>query len=91
MKRNQHIQFSKIVTAVFASVMLPVSVYVIVRCISLAELAVVSGFAGSLPYITAIVGFVESSVTVVLGYYYRNSEKEKVARARYGVTTGRDF
>ena len=82
--KKRHIQFSKILTGVFASVMLPVSIYVIYQCISLAELAISNGFTGALPYITAIIGFVESSVTIVLGFYYKNSEREKVALAQYG-------
>lgn len=78
------IQYSKILTTVFAAVMFPLSVYVVWRCLELAELAILSGFTGALPYITAIVGFVEAAVMVVLKAYYTNSEKEKVARAQYG-------
>lgn len=33
-----------------------------------------------MPYVTAIVGFVETAVVAVLGFYYDNSMKEKVAR-----------
>lgn len=79
------IQYSKIITSAFAMVMFPTSVYVIVKCLALAELAISTGFTGALPYVTAIVGFVEGSVAIVLRAYYKNSEKEKVARAQYGT------
>ena len=42
-------------------------------------------FNGALPYVTAIVGFVEASVVIVLGCYYDNSKKEKVAKAQFGT------
>lgn len=90
MSNKTKIQFSKILTSLFACVMLPASVYVILRCLSLAELAIMHGFTGSLPYITAIVGFVEASVTAVLGFYFDNSKKEKVARYAAGETK-RDY
>ncbi len=77
---KNHIQYSKILTGAFAAVMLPVSVYVIWRCLNLAEMAIERGFTGALPYVTAIVGFVQASVTAVLGFYYANSKAEKVAR-----------
>lgn len=86
-RKKTHVQFSKIVTAVFGGVMLPISVYVIYKCLALAELAINNAFTGALPYVTAIVGFVEASVTVVLGFYFDNSKKEKVARVRYSQKT----
>lgn len=85
------VQFSKIITAIFAAVMLPLSVYVIVRCLDLAQLAIEMSFAGALPYVTAIVGFVEASVAVVLGCYFDNSKKEKVAKAQFGAVKGVDY
>ncbi len=85
------IQFSKILTAVFAVVMLPMSGYVIVRCLHLAQMAIENGFTGALPYVTAIVGFVEASVAVVLGFYYDNSKKEKIALAQYSVGRKQDY
>lgn len=85
------IQFSKILTAVFSVFMLPLSVYVIVRCLNLAHLAIESGFMGALPYVTAIVGFVEAAVIAVFGFYCDNSKKEKVARAQYGMGLKRDY
>lgn len=88
---KRHIQYSKILTAVFAAVMLPLSSYVVYRCLYLAELAIINGFTGALPYVTAIVGFVEAAVTVVLGFYYSNSKAEKVARAQYGDGVKRDI
>lgn len=84
MRMKPYIQFSKILTAVFAAVMLPVSCYVIYRCLELAELAIINSFSGALPYVTAIVGFVETAVVAVLGFYYDNSKKEKVARLNSG-------
>lgn len=83
--RKKHIQFSKILTATFAIVMFPVSAYVVWRCLELAEIAIKNGFTGALPYVTAIVGFVEAAISVVLGFYYKNSEREKVARAKYNI------
>ncbi len=85
------IQFSKIVTAVYTAVTLPLSVYVIVRCLDLAQMAIEMSFAGALPYVTAIVGFVEASSAVVLGCYFDNSKKEKVAKAQYGAVKGVDY
>jgi Na+/H+-translocating membrane pyrophosphatase len=79
------IQFSKILTGAFATVMLPFSAYVVVRCLDLAEMAIQMSFSGALPYVTAIVGFVEASVVIVLGCYYDNSKKEKVAKAQFGT------
>jgi hypothetical protein len=79
------IQFSKIITGVFAAVMLPFSAYVVERCLDLAEMAVQASFSGALPYVTAIVGFVEAAVVIVLGCYFDNSKKEKVARAQFGA------
>ena len=84
-KEKKHVQFSKIITAVFAAVMLPFSAIVIWRCLDIAEAAVASGFMGALPYVTAIVGFVEATVTIVLGCYFDNSKKEKVALAQRSV------
>ena len=88
---KKKIQYSKILTSCFAAVMLPVSVYVIIKCLALAELAILNGFTGSLPYLTAIVGFVEAAVTIVLGFYYDNSKKEKIAYAKqYSSNLNRD-
>ena len=82
---KEKIQFSKILTGAFAAVMLPFSAYVVVRCLDLAEMAIRMSFNGALPYVTAIVGFVEASVVIVLGCYYDNSKKEKVAKAQFGT------
>lgn len=82
---KEKIQFSKILTGAFAAVMLPFSAYVVVRCLYLAEMAIRMSFNGALPYVTAIVGFVEASVVIVLGCYYDNSKKEKVAKAQFGT------
>lgn len=90
-KKPKYIQYSKILTGVFAAVMLPVSVYVIVRCLNLAEMAIQVGFSGALPYVTAIVGFVEASVTAVLGFYYQNSKAEKVAKLKNGNSYKQDY
>lgn len=79
-----YIQFSKILTVLFALVMLPLAWYVVWRGMALAELAILSGYMGALPYVTAIVGFVQAAVAVVLGAYFDNSKKEKVAKAQYG-------
>lgn len=79
------IQFSKILTGLVALVMLPVSVDVIDRCLDLAEMAIQMQFSGALPYVTAIVGFVEAAVVIPLACYYDNSKKEKVANAQYGI------
>ncbi len=81
-----YIQFSKVLTLLFSVVMLPLSWYVVHRGLELAELAIASGYMGALPYVTAIVGFVEIVTGCVLGAYFDNSKKEKVARAQYGVT-----
>lgn len=94
-RERRYIQFSKIVTGCFAAVMFPMSAYTIRKCLYLAELAILNNFTGSLPYITAIVGFVQAAVTVVLGFYFKNSEKEKVARitagaSAQGANTNRD-
>ena len=85
------LQFSKIITAVYAMVMFPLSAYVVVRCLNLAQLAITLSFTGALPYVTAIVGFVEAALTVVLGCYFDNSKKEKVAKARYGSNQKVDY
>lgn len=82
---KKHIQYSKILTSVFAAIMLPISVYVIIRCLALAELAISTGFTGALPYVTAIIGFVEAAVIIVLGCYFKNSEREKVALAQNNI------
>lgn len=86
LKQKRHIQFSKILTAFFASTMVPISFYVIYRCLNLAELAITMSYTGALPYLTAVVGFVQASVAIVLGCYYNNSKAEKVAKAQYGST-----
>lgn len=95
-RERRWIQFSKILTGCFAAVMLPVSAYTIWKCLNLAELAILHDFNGSLPYLTAIIGFVQAAVAVVLGFYYKNSEKEKVARIAAGASapganTHRDY
>lgn len=80
-----YIQFSKILTVLFALVMLPLSWYVVERGLTIAEMAIVSGYMGALPYVTAIVGFVQAALTIVLGAYFDNSKKEKVARIQSGA------
>lgn len=75
-----YIQFSKILTLLFALFMLPLSWYVVDRGLTIAEMAIVSGYMGALPYVTAIVGFVQAALAIVLGAYFDNSKKEKVAR-----------
>lgn len=82
---KMYIQFSKLLTALFAAVMLPLAWYVVWRGMALAELAILSGYMGALPYVTAIVGFVQAALAIVLGAYFDNSKKEKVARAQYGA------
>jgi hypothetical protein len=84
-KKRRYTQYSKVLTTLFSLFMLPLSGYVVYRCLHLAELAITSGFTGALPYVTAIVGFVEASVTIVLGCYFDNSKKEKIARAQYAA------
>lgn len=79
-KGKWYIQFSKILTLLFALCMLPLSWYVVDRGLTIAEMAIVSGYMGALPYVTAIVGFVQAALTIVLGAYFDNSKKEKVAR-----------
>lgn len=86
-----YIQFSKILTVLFALVMLPLSWYVVWRGMTLAELAILSGYMGALPYVTAIVGFVQAAVAVVLGAYFDNSKKEKVAKAQCEGEVKRDI
>lgn len=83
-----YIQFSKLLTVLFTLVMLPLAWYVVYRGMELAELAIVSGYMGALPYVTAIVGFVQAALAIVLGAYFDNSKKEKVARAQYGSDSG---
>ena len=80
-----YIQFSKLLTVLFALVMLPLSWYVVERGLTIAEMAIVSGYMGALPYVTAIVGFVQAALTIVLGAYFDNSKKEKVARIQSGT------
>lgn len=80
-----YIQFSKLLTVLFALVMLPLSWYVVDRGLTIAEMAIVSGYMGALPYVTAIVGFVQAALTIVLGAYFDNSKKEKVARIQSGA------
>lgn len=75
-----YIQFSKILTLLYSMVMFPLSWYVVDRGLTIAEMAIVSGYMGALPYVTAIVGFVQAALTIVLGAYFDNSKKEKVAR-----------
>jgi len=83
-RQRKYVQFSKILAGSFALSMTPVSVYVIYRCLALAELAITRDYTGALPYLTAVVGFVEAAVTIVLGFYFNNSKAEKVANAQYG-------
>ena len=83
-RHRKYVQFSKILAGCFALSMTPVSVYVIYRCLFLAELAITRDYTGALPYLTAVVGFVEAAVTTVLGFYFSNSKAEKVANAQYG-------
>ena len=78
--RVPKVQFSKILTGFVALTMYPVSIYVIVKCLGLAEMAIDQGFTGSLPYITAIIGFVEAAITIIMACYFDNSKAEKVAR-----------
>ena len=85
-RQKRFVQFSKILTAFVAITMLPASYYVIYRCLELAELAISEGYMGALPYLTAVVGFVQATVVLVLGFYYNNSKAEKVAKAQYGNT-----
>lgn len=80
-----YIQFSKLLTVLFALVMMPLSWYVVARGLTIAEMAIVSGYMGALPYVTAIVGFVQAALTIVLGAYFDNSKKEKVARIQSGT------
>ena len=74
---KKHIQFSKIITAAFSVFMLPTSVYVVWKCLEIAELAVDMGFSGALPYVTAIIGFVEGTIATIYGLYHSNSKAEK--------------
>lgn len=76
-KKRKHIQFSKILTGIFAVFTLPLSAYVVVKCLNIAESAVRAGFTGALPYVTAIVGFVQAALVTVFGFYFDNSKKEK--------------
>ena len=82
---KKHIQFSKIITAAFSVFMLPTSVYVVWKCLEIAEHAVASGFAGALPYVTAIIGFVEGTIATIYALYHSNSKAEK----KVGATIGR--
>lgn len=86
LRRKRYVQFSKILAGCFALTMTPVSIYVIHRCLDLAEMAITMNYMGALPYLTAVVGFVEAAVTIVLGFYFSNSKAEKVAKAQYGST-----
>ena len=85
--KRPKVQFSKILTGFIAMTMYPVSIYVIVECLGLAKLAIEQGFTGSLPYITAIVGFVEAAITIVMACYFDNSKAEKVAGYNSGAYT----
>ena len=87
-RHKKYVQFSKILSGCFALTMTPVSIYVIHRCLDLAEMAITMNYMGALPYLTAVVGFVEAAVTIVLGFYFSNSKAEKVANAQYGAGTG---
>ena len=85
--KRPKVQFSKILTGFIAITMYPVSIYVIIECLDLAKLAIERGFTGSLPYITAIVGFVEAAITIVMACYFDNSKAEKVAGYKSGAFT----
>ncbi len=80
-----YIQFSKLLTLLFSLFMFPLSWYVVERGLTIAEMAIVSGYMGALPYVTAIVGFVQAALAIVLGAYFDNSKKEKVARIQSGA------
>lgn len=80
---KKHIQFSKIITAAFSVFMLPTSVYVVWKCLEIAEHAVACQFSGALPYVTAIIGFVEGTIATIYGLYHSNSKAEK----KYGKNT----
>ena len=82
---KKHIQFSKIITAAFSVFMLPTSVYVVWKCLEIAEHAVACQFSGALPYVTAIIGFVEGTIATVYALYHSNSKAEK----KVGATIGR--
>ena len=82
---KKHIQFSKIITAAFSVFMLPTSVYVVWKCLEIAEHAVAMGFSGALPYVTAIIGFVEGTIATIYALYHSNSKTEK----KVGATIGR--
>ena len=86
-KQKKHIQFSKIITAAFAIVMIPISAYVVWKCLDIAELAVQTGFMGALPYITAIVGFVEATIGAVYALYHSNSKTEKKVLSQSSIQT----
>lgn len=83
---KRHIQFSKIITAAFSTVMLPMSAYVVWKCLEIASLAVSQGFMGALPYVTAIIGFVEGTIATVYALYHSNSKTEKKCQAKNYVT-----
>ena len=74
---KRHIQFSKIITAAFSVFMLPTSVYVVWKCLEIAEHAVACQFSGALPYVTAIIGFVEGTIATIYALYHSNSKTEK--------------
>jgi len=80
-----YIQFSKLLTLLFSLFMFPLSWYVVERGLTIAEMAIVSGYTGALPYVTAIVGFVQAALAIVLGAYFDNSKKEKIARIQSGA------
>ena len=82
---KKHIQFSKIITAAFSVFMLPTSVYVVWKCLQIAKLAVEMSFSGALPYVTAIIGFVEGTIATIYALYHSNSKAEK----KVGATIGR--
>lgn len=83
---KKHIQFSKIITGAFSIVMLPMSAYVVWKCLEIAELAVDMGFSGALPYVTAIIGFVEGTIATIYALYHSNSKAEKKCQAKSYVT-----
>ncbi|MBE6699456.1 MAG: hypothetical protein E7584_04375 [Ruminococcaceae bacterium] len=90
-KGKKHIQFSKIITAVNTFARLPLTVYVVWKCLEIASDAVTAGFSGALPYVTAIVGFVEACDIAILGFYHDNSKTEKKVRGQSGsVQTSAD-
>lgn len=78
LKERRYTQYSKILTTIFSIFMFPLAIYVVYRCLYLAELAITSGFTGALPYVTAIVGFVEASSPSFLPVILITAKKKKL-------------